>query len=214
MQSVPPGGRHYLLKFFQTTVVARHKSLPLGLVQLLKRFSELLPGHCIRGQLAIRKYAQVCIRFFPAGVFPEGKGIDPRQKPLAEPGINRFAAGLIIVMPEIKTHEIKMVARIEEPVNVGDGRPFDRESRLCPIAGRRHQDLRTGGRHCGKLHIGIFDAQPRSIFTTATALHDMRHHHDRRLRRQTIIHGAQDKSLRPAAGFSGAGQALFVHIRQ
>ena len=42
----------------------------------------------------------------------------------------------------------------------------------------------------------------------------MRHHHDRRLRRQPILHRAEHEGLRAAARGARAGQPRFVRVRQ
>src|ERR1043166_2565325 len=133
---------------------------------------------------------------------------------MVKPRINRFAAGLIVVVIEVESDGAKLLRRMIEIVNVLNRRTFDGQSHFGPITRGSDQDLRA--RHGGgsDFHIRVLNAQTGRVFTTAAALHRVRDHYDRCLRGKAIVHRAKHEGLCAAARFTGASQPPGVHIRQ
>ena len=214
LQGVPPRRFHHLLEMLQRLPVARPQRVQLRPVALDQRLNELFLRQRALRQLPIRPHAQCGVRFFGVSRFFQRRRVGQFQHPFAEPVINRLATRLVVVMIEIKSDVAQPVLRVEQFVDARHRRSFDRQGHFGPIARGGDENLRTRCGHGGNLHVRVIYAQAGRILARTTALHRVRHHHNWRLRRQPIFHGAEHERLRAAARLARARQPRFVRVRQ
>ena len=101
----------------------------------------------------------------------DGGQVGMVQQPVIEPAVHGLAAGLVIVVAEVKPHVTQPVRGAELSVNAFDRRAFELYRVCCLIVCRGDEDLRTRRGHGGDFHVRILDAQSGRILARATALH-------------------------------------------
>src|SRR5258708_39922832 len=169
--SMPPGREHDLFVALQGTRIARLERAELGLRERDQAPDQLFLVEGVSGEFFVGPDEQGFVGFLLMRGLLERSRIGMMEEPVAEPFVNGFATGLIVVVRKSKADVTQFARACGQAIDALDGRPLDAHHVLSPIAGGAHEDLRARGPPGGDLHAAIIDAQAPRTFAQATALH-------------------------------------------
>lgn len=137
----------------------------------------------------------LCLLLSPA----RARGIAQAQQPPAHEGVDRVAAGLVVIMREIEDRGLEPVGRADQRVNAANHGKGTGHGLGRPVATGADEDHRTGRAEGRDLDVVRAEAQARGVFAHAAALEGVGDHDDRRGGRDPQVEGREQERLGPTA---------------